>query len=435
MTDPTPTPAWPPPEPGSAERTPLGTTPPFVPGTPVTSWVRLAMVIAVCVALALFSPWVFVAVMAIAFMIFMHELGHFLTARAAGMKVTEFFIGFGPRIWSFRKGEVEYGLKAIPAGAYVRIIGMSNLEQVDPADEARTYRQKPYWRRLSVAVAGSTMHFILALVCLLGLFVGYGKQSEDRWFVGEVVAGSAAQIAGFELGDRIQSIDGNQLSTFAEMRPYLQTNAGKQVTVVVLRDGQPVTLTPTIGSRVDPTTGATTGFLGVGAEYERVRESVPAAVVDSFRTFGVGTWETIKGIGGIFTPAGVERITDSFKTQKPVNGVAVGTPDTTNERPQSIIGIVRNSSDAAEAGLATFLGIYGSVNLAIGILNLLPTLPLDGGHVVIATYERLRSRKGKRYYADVTKMLPLAYLTVIVLVALGFVTMFLDVAKPVSLFP
>src|SRR3712207_5048135 len=103
-----------------------------------------------------------VIIAAIVVMIFLHELGHYLTAKWAGMKVTEFFIGFGPRIWSFRRGETEYGVKAIPAGGYVKIIGMHNLEQVDPADEARTYRQQPFWRRLSVAVAGSTMHFIIA---------------------------------------------------------------------------------------------------------------------------------------------------------------------------------------------------------------------------------------------------------------------------------
>ena len=90
-------------------------------------------------------------ILAVIAMIMLHELGHFLTAKWAGMKVTEYFLGFGPRIWSVRRGETEYGVKALPLGGYVRIIGMHNLEEVDPADEARTYRQKPYWRRMSVA--------------------------------------------------------------------------------------------------------------------------------------------------------------------------------------------------------------------------------------------------------------------------------------------
>ena len=116
-----------------------------------------------------------VVIAAVAVMIFMHELGHFLTAKWAGMKVTEFFLGFGPKIWSFQRGETEYGIKAIPAVAYVRIVGMHNLEEVDPADETRTYRQKPYWRRLSVAVAGSTMHFLMALVCIFLVLVFHGR--------------------------------------------------------------------------------------------------------------------------------------------------------------------------------------------------------------------------------------------------------------------
>ncbi|HKN90716.1 MAG TPA: site-2 protease family protein, partial [Acidimicrobiia bacterium] len=104
---------------------------------------------------------------AIIAMIMLHELGHFVMAKRAGMKVTEFFLGFGPRLWSTRRGETEYGVKAIPAGGYVRIIGMSNLDVVDPADEERTYRAKPYRDRLGVAVAGSTMHFLIAFFLLL----------------------------------------------------------------------------------------------------------------------------------------------------------------------------------------------------------------------------------------------------------------------------
>ena len=119
-------------------------------------------------------------------MIFMHELGHYLTAKSAGMKVTEFFLGFGPRIWSFHKGETEYGLKAIPAGAYVRIIGMHNLDPVAPEDEPRAYKNQPYWRKMSVASAGSMMHFIMAFVLLFCLFAFYGQQKDCVWTVGSL---------------------------------------------------------------------------------------------------------------------------------------------------------------------------------------------------------------------------------------------------------
>src|SRR5690606_33242584 len=113
-------------------------------------------------------------------------------AKKGGMKVTEFFIGFGPRLWSFTRGETEYGLKAIPAGAYVKVIGMHNLEEVPPEDEARTYRQASYPRRMAVALAGSTMHFVQAFVILMILYVAFGAPDRDNWRIDEVVAGSAA---------------------------------------------------------------------------------------------------------------------------------------------------------------------------------------------------------------------------------------------------
>ena len=127
---------------------------------------RLGGLVTALVVVGIWWPWVLIVILAIVVMITLHELGHFVMAKRAGMKATEFFLGFGPKLWSTRRGETEYGIKLIPAGAYVRIIGMSNLEEVDPADEERTYRAKPYWRRLSVAVAGSTMHFILAFVLI-----------------------------------------------------------------------------------------------------------------------------------------------------------------------------------------------------------------------------------------------------------------------------
>ena len=152
------------------------------------SVVGLVLLVAGIVALGVLgSVSAVIVVIALLVMIFMHELGHYMTARASGMKVTEFFLGFGPRIWSFNRGETEYGLKAVPAGAYVRIIGMHNLDPVEPEDEARAYKSKPYWRKMSVASAGSMMHFIMAAVLMFGLFATYGQRDPDNvWTVGSL---------------------------------------------------------------------------------------------------------------------------------------------------------------------------------------------------------------------------------------------------------
>ena len=150
-------------------------------------------------------------------MIFMHELGHYLTARWTGMKVTEFFIGFGPRLWSFRKGETEYGVKGIPAGAYVRIIGMNNLDPVDPDDEQRSYRVKSWPRKMLVVSAGSAMHFIMAIVLLAVLAFFYGAQNDDgAWQVSRTSQASAAAELGIEPGDVMLSVGGEEVTGFLQ---------------------------------------------------------------------------------------------------------------------------------------------------------------------------------------------------------------------------
>jgi RIP metalloprotease RseP len=149
-----------------------------VASVPPDRWNLLRLVVAICVIVALafatHTTDLLIVIVAIIAMVMLHELGHFATAKWSGMKVTEYFLGFGPRLWSFRRGETEYGVKALPLGGYVKIIGMSNLEEVPPEDEPRTYREKPFRNRLLVAVAGSAMHFILAVILVFAILVGYG---------------------------------------------------------------------------------------------------------------------------------------------------------------------------------------------------------------------------------------------------------------------
>ncbi len=216
-----------------------------------TDYVGLAILAVLLVWLGVGGSWWYVGmVFAVAGMIFLHELGHYVMARRAGMKVTEFFLGFGPRIWSFHRGETEYGLKVIPLGAYVKIIGMNNLDEVDPADEARTYRQASYPARIGVAVAGSVMHFIIAIVCLFGLLAFIGLPDEDRWEVTGVVEGSAAEQAGLVEGDRLLAIDGVELTNFVDLIEVVRPLAAQDVTLTVERDGATIELPATIGERV-----------------------------------------------------------------------------------------------------------------------------------------------------------------------------------------
>ncbi len=160
-------------------------------------------------------------------MIVLHEFGHFVAAKRAGMKVTEFFVGFGPRVWSVTKGETTYGIKALPLGGYCRIIGMTNVEKVDPADEPRAYRNQPTWRRLTVALAGSFVHFLLAFLLLIILFVGPGdignfvanpSASNPIAAVDSFAKGpSPAEQAGLRPGDRIVAVDGHHFQTWDDL--------------------------------------------------------------------------------------------------------------------------------------------------------------------------------------------------------------------------
>src|SRR3954468_6138004 len=178
---------------------------------------RLGYFVAIVLVLAIvtgFSPFLGVIGALIA-IVMLHELGHFATAKWSGMKVSEYFFGFGPRLWSIKKGETEYGIKAIPVGGYVRILGMNNLEQVDPADEPRTYRQKSYPRRLLVASAGSAMHFLIAFLLLVAIWVAIGVPKLTTT-IGTVYGvgpksgqQSPAEKADLRVGDHVLAVDGH----------------------------------------------------------------------------------------------------------------------------------------------------------------------------------------------------------------------------------
>src|SRR3954452_10344162 len=167
------------------------------------------------IALAIFVPGSrtpLILIVGIILMVMLHEFGHYWTAKRSRMKVTEFFLGFGPRLWSFTRGETEYGVKAIPAGGYVRIIGMTNLEEVDPADEPRTFRQATPGKRLTVILAGVTVNLVIAAVLIFVVIAGQGRVFDGpNTTVERVVAGSAADQAGLQARDKVIGVNGARI--------------------------------------------------------------------------------------------------------------------------------------------------------------------------------------------------------------------------------
>ena len=390
-----------------------------------------------------------VVILGVVVMIFLHELGHYLAAKWGGMKVTEFFIGFGPKIWSFRRGETEYGLKVIPAGAYVKIIGMNNLDEVAPGDEDRTYRSKSYPRRLLVAVAGSAMHFTQALVLLFVMYAFVGvpggslTETED-WAIRSVVSGSGADEAGLRPGDRVAELDGEAVDSFQDFSAQVSTMPGDDTVLTVVRDGRRLTLPATIGVADDD---PDRGLLGIRMEPTTTKVGPVSAVGSAVRDFGAQSTATLALLGDFFTPAGISDFAGDVA--RGGNGPAVQEGDAPSgggqapaaEAPDdnrviSIVGAVQIGSNLTEEGMLGFLLFFIGINITIGIFNLLPVLPLDGGHVVVATYERIRELgrpRGERHHVDFARLIPVVYAVFIVLVLLGVTTIYYDIVNPISL--
>jgi RIP metalloprotease RseP len=273
------------------------------------------------------------------------------------------------------------------------------------------------------------MHFILAFLLVATVFVGFGTSdaSSDQWTL-HSVSGPALD-AGLKPGDRILSVDGEQPGSFTQMSKVIRKEPGARVTIVVDRDGARRTITAHLAKR-NPSTDEKVGYLGVSPSFDRVRSSLGAGLVDSFKAMGTATKETFTGMGRVFSPSGVSRYVDTLTTNEKITGAS--SPG--NDRPTSVIGIVQVGSDAAKDGIVPVLMLLFIVNMFIGIFNLTPLLPFDGGHVVIATYEKIRSMiSGRRYQADVAKLMPLTYAVVLVLAFLFVTTIYLDISNPVSI--
>jgi membrane-associated protease RseP (regulator of RpoE activity) len=370
--------------------------------------------------------------MAMVAVVMIHEAAHFAAAKWAGMKATEFFFGFGPRLWSIRKGETEYGIKAIPFGGYVKIIGMSNLDKdIDPADEPRTYRQASYPKRMLVAMAGVITHFVMAFLLLVVLLTAIGVPNYDNpsLTVGNLsrldTGASPAVDAGFKVGDRIVSVDGRPVSRWEDVPPLIRESPGRAIPFVVERDGAQVTLTATpTALEVD---GQTRGFIGIGpkptVETLNPIEASGRAVSDIW-SLSTGS---LKALGSFFAPSSLRDYAGQLTNANDDDAGATG-----DDRFVSVVGVARIAGQAAESGIFNVVYLLVLLNIFIGVFNLIPLLPLDGGHVAIGTYERLRSRAGRRYHADVGKMMPVAAAVIVLLVLIGVTSIYLDIVNPVA---
>ena len=384
-------------------------------------------------------------VVALLISIMLHEFGHFIFAKKFGMKVTEFFLGFGYKIWSITRGETEFGVKAIPAGGYCRIVGMSTHEELSPEDESRAFVKASAPRRLIVLGAGSASHFILGFVLIFVIFFGIGVSTTlpiidqvlpciNTSATSNVCATSApsspAKLAGLKAGDRFISVNGKTVTDWSKDVLVVRSSAGKPVTLVINRSGKLLTLVAT--PALVKVAGKTYGMLGILSKIGLQRESIGTSLKDTWSLGSNFFTTSIKSL--VSLPAKVPALfRQTFLGQKRDSSGLVG-----------VVGVAQASAAAASDSslsfgdkLETFLLIIASLNIFVGIFNLLPLLPLDGGHMAIAVVDgikRVRARRAGRPEpapVDLEKLMPVTIVVFIFLVALSLMLLAADIFNPV----
>ncbi len=360
--------------------------------------------------------------LALIVVIVIHEAAHFGVAKAFGIKVTEFFVGFGPRIWSTKRGETEVGFKWIPAGGYVKIAGMSPFEEVAPEDLPRTYGAKPRWQRALVIVAGPATHFVLAFLCF-ALWLGFVGQptghSPELFAVAQQLDGttSPAAEAGLKAGDRIVAVDDIRDPTNERLISYTQSHVGRPMTLTIERGDR--TFDISVVPRWSELAGERVARIGVAlGEGRRERSGPIAAVTGGAGLVSDNLVTTVKSIGRVFGPEGIGRVFRLAFTDEPRS----------SRDPASIVGIGRLAGSIASQPASNFwdlLFLFGIVNVFVGFLNLLPLPPFDGGHLAVLVIEKIRGRP-----VDMRKVIPVSAAVAAFFIVFTLAVVYIDIVKP-----
>jgi membrane-associated protease RseP (regulator of RpoE activity) len=383
----------------------------------------------------------------------LHEAGHLLSAKAFGMKVRRYFVGFGPRIWSFRRGETEYGLKAIPIGGFCDIAGMTTLDEVDPEDEPRAMWRQKTWQRTVVMATGPVSHFLLGFIVLYVLAVTFGlpnvaekpvlsqvsncvhdattiqQTANQKCGPGET---GPAEAAGLRQGDEILSVGGVTTHTWTAMVNEIQKATGP-TPFTVRRGDETLTLTVDVPKVIRPVTTP---------QGKTKLAEVGVAGIAASTSFDYTAWSAIGGTatfaGDLFSQT-FEKLLE-FPQRIPAVVKAIFGGERDPETPVSVVGASRIGGEAVEAGLwQLFLLLLAGLNFFMGVFNLLPLLPLDGGHIAIIWYEHvrnwLRDRRGKSAAApvDYTRLSGITMVLVLVGGAVLLLTVTADIVNPIRI--
>jgi membrane-associated protease RseP (regulator of RpoE activity) len=378
----------------------------------------------------------------------LHETGHFVTAKKFGMKGTRYVVGFGPTLWSTRRGETEYGIKALPFGGFVKIVGMHSLDDPDdPEDEPRAFRSHPAWQRILVLCAGSAMHFLLALVLVFGLALGVGIANDNTTQLGTVSTcvppnvtaldngtcspsypASPSKLAGLRVGDVVTAFDGQPVSNFTQLGDDIRAvRAGSPVTITVRRDGKLITLHTKLAS----VSGRSGSYLGIAPAVVFQVASPLGAIEYSGTTFGQVLVGSAKAVAQL--PGALPKLFAKNRSSTAAGQVS------------SVIGAAQatGAAVASNAGwqykVSFVLLLIASLNIFVGAFNLLPLLPLDGGHIAVIVYERIRAWLARLRgrpdpgLANMAKFLPVSFSLFVILIFFSLTLVLADIVNPVNL--
>ncbi|MFI8437691.1 M50 family metallopeptidase [Streptomyces sp. NPDC079020] len=414
------------------------------------------------------------------FSIAWHELGHLSTAKLFGIRVPQYMVGFGPTLWSRKKGDTEYGIKAIPAGGYIRMIGMfppgadgriearstspwrgmiedarsAAYEELEPGDETRLFYTRKPWKRVIVMFAGPFMNLVLAVVIFIGVAMSFGfqtqttevagvqkcviSQSEDRDTCKKSDPVSPAQAAGLQKGDRIVAFDGQPIDDWATLSDRIRGTIGP-ATLTVQRDGQEVTLHAVLrenavtkkdsNGEVVPDQYIKAGYLGFAAQ----TEIVPLTFGESVVRMGDMLENGVDSI--IALPSKIPDLWDA----------AFGDGQRADDSPVGVVGAARIGGEVmtldvpAQNQMAMMLFLLAGFNLSLFLFNMLPLLPLDGGHIAGALWEAVRRNLAKVFRRpdpgpfDVAKLMPVAYVVAGVFICFTLLVLVADIVNPVKI--
>lgn len=395
---------------------------------------------------------VFIFAVGIAATIALHEWGHFATARFFGMKVRRFFVGFGPTVWSVKRGETVYGFKAIPLGGFCDIAGMTNQDELTAAEKPHAMIFKPWWQRIIVLLGGIIVNIIVALVILYGLAVTSGLPNNNvdtTATIGEINcvapkqldvqtlapcsgAGPAAK-AGLQVGDRVLAVDDTTVRSFVELRDYVMQKPNEQIVLHIERNGKPLDVPIQVesASRLNPAgEEVTVGAIGVAS-----------APLELFVSYGpIDAVGATVGFAGSLTSATLSGLA-SFPQKIPGVAASIFGAEREVDGPISVVGASHVGGVLAErSAWPMFFLMLASLNFFLAFFNLIPLPPLDGGHIAVVMYEKIRDllRKLRGLApagpADYEKLVPVTMAVAAVLIGVGAIVIIADVVNPVNIF-